>query len=84
MEQLLLTKCDSAMQPGFGKGKFEVVGCGRVALKYQSGCPEVLNVSQVLIATNRFQTLAVRKRGRKRVDGKGITIQPLTPCFDAN
>lgn len=48
MEQLLLTKCDSAMQPGFGKGKFEGVGCGRVALKYQSGCPEVLNVSQVI------------------------------------
>lgn len=32
-----------------------------------------------LYATNRFQTLAVRKRGRKRVDGKGITIQPSMP-----
>lgn len=54
MEQLLLTKCDSAMQPGFGKGEFEGVGCGRVALKYQSGCPEVLNVSQVLIRHQSF------------------------------
>ena len=28
MEQLLLKKCDSAMQPGFGKGEFEGLDVG--------------------------------------------------------